>query len=47
MNDHCTKKVILRCRPKGKRRMPGNTQLWWVDLLKRDIDTIPKMKDLV
>ena len=47
MPEHRVQKQVLRCRPEGKRRMPGGTQLRWVDLLNRDLAEIPNWEELV
>ena len=47
MPDHRTQKQVLRCKPQGKRKTPGGTQLRWVDLLNRDLAEIPNWLELV
>ena len=34
-------KQVLRCRPQGKQRRPGGTQLRWIDVLNRDLAELP------
>ena len=41
MSDHRLQKQVLRCRPQGKQRRPGGTQLRWIDVLNRDLAELP------
>ena len=47
MPDNRMDKQLRRCRPEGKKRLPGGTQLRWVDLLNRDLAPIPNWKGIV
>ena len=47
MSDHRLQKQVLRCRPQGKQRRPGGTQLRWIDTLNRDLAELPNWQDVV
>ena len=41
MPDHQLQKQLLRCRLRGKKRRPGGTCLWWVDVISRVLSETP------
>ena len=47
MPDHLPQKQLLRCRLRAKKRRPGGTCLWWVDVISRDLTEIPQWQDVV
>ena len=47
MSDHRLQKQVLRCRPQGKQRRPGGTQLRWIDVLNRDLAELSNWQEVV
>ena len=47
MPDHRPQKQLLRCRLRGKKRRPGGTCLWWLDVISRELTEIPDWQEVV
>ena len=47
MPDHQPQRQVMKCRPQGKKRKPGETSLRWIDVVNRDLSKITTWRELV